>query len=218
MVPRTSLRHLQEVTNDKHDLRHLCCTEAAKIPVLPVVDVEEPIQQRVDVGNLQGAASNGSETFCHSLMVTFHINLEGSEIFRIYGHCILPRCIQVIHHPASQAFQVRGQLASLSVHLMWEAPVCSLGHSLPPLHLQMSRTLAGPDLLALSLWTGFLSKGPGSISVFLLLDDQHHQSEIGSSTGLTEGLPNYIPHFPLKGLIQELHVFRLPTTRVQCCV
>lgn len=155
MVPRTSLRHLQKVTNDKQNLCHLYCPETAKILILPVVDVEEPVQQCIDVGNLQGAASNGSKTFCYSFMVTFHINLEGSELFRIYGHCILPCCIQVIHHPASQALKVWGQLASLSVYLMWKAPVCSLGHGLPPLHLQMSRTLAGPDLLALSLWIGF---------------------------------------------------------------
>lgn len=41
MVPRTSLR--QVITNNKQNLSHLHCTEAVKIPVLPVVDVEEPV-------------------------------------------------------------------------------------------------------------------------------------------------------------------------------
>lgn len=41
MVPRTSLR--QVITNDEHNLSHRHCTEAVKIPVSPVVDVEEPV-------------------------------------------------------------------------------------------------------------------------------------------------------------------------------
>lgn len=203
------------ISNTKPKLRPLCCTQGPLIAVWPVVDVEEPVEQRVNVGDLQRPTGNGSQTLGHSLMVTFHINLEGSKVLGVNGHCVLPGCLQVVHHAAPQALQVGGQLAGLSVHLVWKAPVCSLCYSLPPLHLQSARTLAGPALLALSLPLAFLSKGPGGISMILLLDHQHHQSKVGSSTGLTEGLPNYIPHFPLKGLVQELHIFGLPAARVQ---
>lgn len=52
MVPRTSLRHLQKIIINKHNRTHIYRTEGPMIPVSPVVDVEEPVQQRVDVGNL----------------------------------------------------------------------------------------------------------------------------------------------------------------------
>ncbi|TNN76678.1 hypothetical protein EYF80_013130 [Liparis tanakae] len=61
-------------------------------------------------------------------------------------------------------------------------------------------------------WPAWVSAccGPGCIGMLLLLDHQHHQPEVGPSARLAEGLPHYVPHLPLQGLVQELHVLNLP--------